>query len=44
LESQIILKYLGNIKYDSLNRIDTIGKGHLFMREENLSFDNNYII
>jgi hypothetical protein len=27
-----------------LNRIDKFGQGHLCLREENLSFINNYII
>jgi hypothetical protein len=32
---------LGAIKPKSLNRIAKIGQGHLYLREENLSFINN---
>jgi hypothetical protein len=38
-ESQIILKSLGATKPKGINRVATIGKGHLFLREENLSFN-----
>jgi hypothetical protein len=34
---------LGTIKHKSLNRIAKIGYGHLRLREENFSFDKNYI-
>jgi hypothetical protein len=37
-------KDLGAIKPKGINRIAKIGYGHIFLREENLSFINNYII
>ena len=43
LESQIILKVLGS-KPKGLIPILKIGYGHLCLREENLRFNNNYII
>jgi hypothetical protein len=39
-----MVKSLGAIKLHGLNMIAKIGKGHLYLREENLSFNNNYII
>ena len=39
------LKFLGVIKpKEGLNRVANISKGHLCLREENLSFINNHII
>ena len=38
------LKVLGAIKPKGLNRIANIWWGHLCLREENISFNNNYII
>jgi len=35
---------LGVSKSKSLNRIAKICYGYLYLREENLSFDNNYMI
>jgi hypothetical protein len=40
LESQIMLKVLGR-KPKGQDRIAKIGYGHLWLREENLSFNNN---
>jgi len=34
---------MGAIKPKVLNKMAKIGYGHLCLREENLSFDNNYI-
>jgi hypothetical protein len=39
-ESQV----LGSIKPNGLNRIAKTGQGYLYLRKENLSFINNYII
>jgi hypothetical protein len=36
------LTVFGRNKPKSLNRIANIGYGHLCLREENLSFNNNY--
>jgi hypothetical protein len=44
MESQIIKKVLGASKPKGLNRIAKMGLSHLCLREENLSFNNNYII
>ena len=44
LENQITLKYLGDRKQKGLNRIAKVDQGHLCLREENPSFNNNYII
>jgi len=44
LESQIILKVLGASKPKGLNRIAIISEDHLCLREENLSFNNIFII
>jgi hypothetical protein len=33
----------GSSRPEILNRIATIGQGHICLREENLSFDNNYM-
>jgi hypothetical protein len=38
------LKVLGAIKPKGLNRLAKISYGHLYLREENVSFINNYII
>jgi hypothetical protein len=39
---KVTVKCLGAIKPKVLNRIAKIGYGHLCLREENISFDNNY--
>jgi hypothetical protein len=44
LDSQIIFKVLGAIKPKVLNINAKIGYGHLCLREENLSLNNNYMI
>ena len=44
LESQIILEVLVAGIPEGLNIIPKISHGHLCLREENLSFDTNYII
>ena len=38
------LKSLGTRKPKAINRTVNIGEGHLCLREENLSFNNNYNI
>jgi len=35
---------LGAIKPKGLNRIAKIGQGHIGLREDNISLNNNYII
>jgi hypothetical protein len=40
----INLKLFGSMKSKCLNRIAEIGQGHICSREENLSFNNTYMI
>jgi hypothetical protein len=40
----MILKSLGASKPKVINRIAKISQGHVWLREENLSFNNNYMI
>jgi hypothetical protein len=44
LENLISYMCLGGIKPKGPNSVVKVGYGHLFLREENLSFNNNYII
>jgi hypothetical protein len=44
LESQIILKSLNTRKPKDLKRIAKIGYGHIYLREEHLSYSNNDMI
>jgi hypothetical protein len=44
LESQIIVIVLGTSKPKVLNSIAKIGQDHLCLREENIGFNNNYMI
>lgn len=43
-KAKIIIKKVGASKPKGLNRMAKIGKGHLYQKEENLSFNNNDII
>jgi hypothetical protein len=43
-ESQTIKKSLRARTPKGLKRIAKVSLGHLFLREENLSFNNNYMI
>jgi hypothetical protein len=44
LDFECLIEVLEAIKLKDLNMIDRIGYGDLCLREENLSFINNYII